>query len=214
MYFSETELAQFEGSIEILRVILTKKIVVVRSSMKSVQIKNCLLLLRSLKNRLINLLNMKKHFWAVLMLMVSVSFFSCSDVQDDETDEVKIEKTYEERVNEIRESIRKNPEWLANIEKKAKEQNISVDSMILLDARWLVDDQDGKHLDPSVLNKTTADTTNVQQRIRDMESKIRKDAKWMEEINRKAKERNITADSMIKADAIWMVDEEDGKHKQ
>ncbi len=163
---------------------------------------------------MVNLFYMKKQFWAVLLLMVSVSFFSCSDVQDDETDEVKIEKTYEERVNEIREAIRKNPEWLANIEKKAKEQNISVDSMMLLDARWLVDDQDGKHLDPSVLNKVTADTTNVQQRIRDMESKIRKDAKWMDEVNRKAKERNITVDSMIKADAIWMVDEEDGKHKQ
>ena len=170
--------------------------------------------MRSLKNQLVNLFYMKKQYWAALLLMVSVSLFSCSDVQDDETDEVKIEKTYEERVNEIREGIRKNPEWLANVEKKAKEKNISVDSMILLDARWLVDDQDGKHLDPSVLKTPAVDTSNLQQRIADMESKIRSNTKWMSEITRKATERKISVDSMLRADAIWMIDEEDGKHKQ
>lgn len=156
---------------------------------------------------------MKKQFLTVLFLMSSVAFFSCSDVQD-ETDEVKIEKTYEERVNEIREGIRKNPEWLANVEKKAKEKNIPLDSMILLDARWLVDDQDGKHLDPSVLKTPTVDTSNLQQRIADMESKIRSNTKWMSEITRKAAERKISVDSMLRIDALWMIDEEDGKHKQ
>jgi Na+/phosphate symporter len=86
--------------------------------------------------------------------------------------------------------------------------------MILLDARWLVDDQDGKHLDPSVLKTPAVDTSNLQQRIADMESKIRSNTKWMSEITRKATERKISVDSMLRADAIWMIDEEDGKHKQ
>lgn len=140
-----------------------------------------------------------------------IGFSSCKDVKDqEEGTEVKIEKTYEERVQEIVGQIKGNPQWLADVEKKAKEKNISLDSMILVDARWLVDEQDGKH---SAAATQPADNQAFEEKVSQMEQKIRNDKVWLESISQKAKERNITVDSMIKMDARFIVTEQE-KSKQ
>jgi hypothetical protein len=147
----------------------------------------------------------------LILLATSLLFgiSSCNDVKDqEEGTEVKIEKTYEERVQEIVGQIRSNPQWLADVEKKSKEKNIPLDSMILVDARWLVDEQDGKH---SAANTATqpADNQAFEEKVSAMEQKIRNDKAWLESITQKAKERNLTVDSMIKMDARFIVTEQE-----
>ena len=155
----------------------------------------------------------KKLMFSVLPLMLVV-FTGCKDVKDEAEAEIKIEKTYEERVKEIENSIRNSTEWMASVEKKAKEKNIPLDSMIVLDARWLVDEQDGKHKDLGTTAVASAGTdANFEQLVKDMEEKIRNDKVWLESIEKKAKERNVTVDSMIKVDARFIVTEQQ-KNKQ
>ena len=127
-------------------------------------------------------------------------------------------KTYEERFKELEAGIRNNPDWLASIDKKAKEKNIPLDSMIILDVSWMIDEQDGKHK-PGTAQPTTTNSSSAtgkktrEERIKEIEDGIRKSADWMNSITQKAKDRKIPVDSMIKLDATWMVDEQDGKHK-
>jgi hypothetical protein len=45
--------------------------------------------------------------------------------------------------------------------------------------------------------------------VRDYISKIKSDKEWLKKIEKKAKEKNIPLDSMIKLDAIWMVENND-----
>jgi hypothetical protein len=157
----------------------------------------------------------KKLMFSVLPLMFLLVFTGCKDAKDEAEAEVKIEKTYEERVKEVETSIRNSAEWMASVEKKAKEKNIPLDSMIALDARWLVDEQDGKHKDPgtTAVAPAAGNDANFEQLVKDMEEKIRNDKVWLESIERKAKERNITVDSMIKVDARFIVTEQQ-KNKQ
>ncbi|MBI2731239.1 MAG: hypothetical protein HYX40_10880 [Sphingobacteriales bacterium] len=127
-------------------------------------------------------------------------------------------RTFEERFKELEEGIRKNPDWLASIEKKAKEKNIPVDSMIKLDVTWMIDEQDGKHKQQAPA--TTADSAtgankkSYEERVREAEDAIRKNPDWLNSITLKAKDRKISVDSMIKIDAAWTIDEQDGKHKK
>ncbi len=161
---------------------------------------------------------MKRQFLYLLVIGTALlNFTACDDVQDKEEDEVKIEKSYEDRVKEAREAITKSPQWMADEEKKAKERGISVDSMIMLDARWMVDEQDGKHKDGAGTTTGAATDTSkgsYEQRVKNAENTIRNTPTWLAEEQKKAKERNISVDSMILLDARWVVDEEDGKHKQ
>lgn len=54
-------------------------------------------------------------------------------------------KPYDERLKEIIATIRASKEWMESIAKKAKDQQIPLDSMLIQDARWMIDEQDGKH---------------------------------------------------------------------
>ena len=158
-----------------------------------------------------------KKFFLLLVLGTSLMFGlgSCKSGTEEGTDEIKIEKSYEERVAEIQNQIRTTPQWLAEVEKKAKEKNILLDSVILEDARWLVDEQDGKHQQNNAVAAAAAAEAqrNYDERLKAMEDRIRQDQKWMEQITAKAAERKISIDSMVRSDARWMLDEEDGKHK-
>ena len=140
---------------------------------------------------------MTKLFFFILFFSQSILLFSCDDAA---MGDVKV-KSYEERYKEIEASIRNNPEWLATEEKKAKEKNITLDSLLKTDVPWVIDDQDGKH------NKPYA------QRMKEMEGSIRNNPAMLNAVTQKAKERNIPLDSMIKLDAAWMIDDQDGKHK-
>jgi hypothetical protein len=54
---------------------------------------------------------------------------------------VKIEKdpTYYKKVNELIQLIRSNEKWLIDATKRANEKNISVDSSLVLEAMWQLD---------------------------------------------------------------------------
>jgi hypothetical protein len=97
---------------------------------------------------------MKKQLVLPLLAAVALSFTACNNNEPAKAAEPVAEapKTYEERVQEIETKIRNTPDWLALVDKKAKERNISLDSMIHADAIWTVDEADGKHknLTPAV----------------------------------------------------------------
>jgi hypothetical protein len=54
-------------------------------------------------------------------------------------------KTREERIAATQEAIKNSPEWLETVKKKAEERHLPLDSMILRDAIWMADEEDGKH---------------------------------------------------------------------
>lgn len=54
-------------------------------------------------------------------------------------------KTREERIAATQEGIRNSPEWLDAIKKKAEDRKVPLDTMILRDAIWMADEEDGKH---------------------------------------------------------------------
>ena len=107
-------------------------------------------------------------------------------------------------LDDVKASIFINKEWLKEITKKAKEKNISVDSMVTVDAIWYMQ---------SVL-KITADESTINVRdlsIVQIKEMIRHNTQWMSEINTKAKKRGISIDSMLTLDANWFKKENSAK---
>ena len=41
--------------------------------------------------------------------------------------------------------IRATPEWIGGIEKSAREKNLNKDSLVLENARWMLEEEQGKH---------------------------------------------------------------------
>ena len=96
----------------------------------------------------------------------------------------------EEKIASFVNKIKKDPIWIKNIEIKAKERRISLDSMIYLDARFLVEQE---------IEKVSA-----------YERRIKSDPNWLASVKQKASERNISVDKMIHLDAVWMIENENG----
>ena len=48
---------------------------------------------------------------------------------------------YEQKIQEVIKRIKSDENWMNNVAKKAKEQNISVDSMLVLDAIWVIENE-------------------------------------------------------------------------
>ncbi len=94
----------------------------------------------------------------------------------------------------IIENIKQNKEWLADIEKKAKEKNISIPEMITLDAIYIYKTE---YCTPEV-------TALVDQNI----ERIRNTKAWMDDILKKALEKNVSMDEMIEMDAKYIYDTE------
>lgn len=153
---------------------------------------------------------MKKLLFRFYIVSVFIAaFISCEN--ENVADKPK---TFEERYKELETSIKNNPEWLASIEKKAKERNIPADSMMKLDIIWAIDDQDGKHRSEN--QTATADTVAQKpydERVKEMINAIKNNKEWLATIQKKANERKISLDSMLLLDARWSVDDQDGKHK-
>ena len=53
----------------------------------------------------------------------------------------KEEIQYSEKVNGYKNAIKADPNWLKNVSAKAKEKGISVDSSVMLNAKWMVDQE-------------------------------------------------------------------------
>ena len=99
-------------------------------------------------------------------------------------------KSEEKDVQFYIEKIKKNEKWLANVKKKAVERSISLDSMLLLSA---------KYAQKKDIKNKTGNSKELDHYIK----KIKGDKKWMESIRKKAKERNVSVEEMIETDAKY-----------
>lgn len=121
--------------------------------------------------------------------------------------------------------IRNSKEMMKMIEKKALQKGIPVDSMIRLDAQWLMERERNAVLFvvteanlkdfPWGFDRRLEEILNLngvkknrQQAIKEYEKKIRSSPEMMKMIETKAKQRGIGLDSMIRLDARWLLDEE------
>jgi hypothetical protein len=102
-----------------------------------------------------------------------------------------------EKVKAFKMAIHKDKKWLKAIEQKSKEKHISLDSCINLDALWMAEQE---AID---MQKKEFDA-----KVNDFKIAIKKDKKWLNDIAKKAKEKNISLDSCITLDAKWMAEQE------
>ncbi len=100
---------------------------------------------------------------------------------------VRLKKT----LDNIKSEIQKNNIWMSEIRTKAINKNISVDSMVTLDALWAYETLPN---DEKEIRKFS---------FAEIKNKIRNSPEWMNQIKIKALEKNISADSMLTLDAIW-----------
>ena len=54
-------------------------------------------------------------------------------------DPKKLDPKYYDEIDKMKDYIRSDKEWMKGINQKAKDRNISIDSMIYIDAMWSVD---------------------------------------------------------------------------
>ncbi|HYQ56088.1 MAG TPA: hypothetical protein VEP89_01990 [Draconibacterium sp.] len=54
---------------------------------------------------------------------------------------VEDHETYNQKIQEVIRRIKSDENWMKSVAEKAKEQNISVDSMLVLDAKWVIENE-------------------------------------------------------------------------
>lgn len=108
----------------------------------------------------------------------------------------EIAATFRKRiyVNLILENIKKNREWMSQIERKASENNVTIEKMMQLDADYIYNLDYGSQKINALLDKTV--------------TRIKKTNEWMKEIKRKAAQKNISIEEMIEMDAKYIYDTE------
>ncbi len=92
------------------------------------------------------------------------------------------------------ERIKKTAEWMADIEKKAKTENKSIDEMVLLDAIFIYE---AEYCKPEVVAATE-----------EVKTRIINTLAWSEQIKQKAKEKNISFREMLELDAKFIYESE------
>ncbi|MBN1598161.1 MAG: hypothetical protein JW894_07690 [Bacteroidales bacterium] len=92
-------------------------------------------------------------------------------------------------------AILNTPEWYENIKEKATDRGISVDSMMVIDALFLIESEKAK-------------TRKVIKDVDYFKKAIYSSPEWLEKIKKKAKRKGISTDSMVVLDAIFLVEEE------
>lgn len=109
-----------------------------------------------------------------------------------------VDKAYElyckdnsRRYNEIVEGMISNREWYHSVVNKAIDHCIFVDEQIRKDAEYILSDELIRTKD--LLEKNIAD--------------IKKNADWMADIRKKAKENGISEEEQIRRDAQWLLDQ-------
>ena len=97
-----------------------------------------------------------------------------------------------DKVFEYQSQILMNNEWVASIISKARLRNIPVEEMLYLDARYIYKEQEPVNY-------------AVYYGISEQEELIRRDPEWMTLIEKKADEKNIGIDEMVRIDAEYML---------
>lgn len=95
------------------------------------------------------------------------------------------------RRNEIITDIKRNSEWLASIEKKAKDNGFTTDKQLMLDAEYILSEELMKPVET----------------IESVIDRIKADVNWMKDIKKKAIDNAITEEEQIKRDAQWLLDQ-------
>lgn len=113
------------------------------------------------------------------------------DLYKDELKDAFRRKIY---IKLITENINNNREWLIDIDRKAKEKNISVAEMITLDAIYIYKTDYCKPEVTELLNQTI--------------ERIKNTPEWVADIGKKAKAKNISVEEMIEMDAKYIYDTE------
>lgn len=111
-------------------------------------------------------------------------------------------------IESIIEEIKGNPDWMKEIQLKAKENNISEDEQIKKDAQWQLDNKN-KGSDA----KADSDPHN-KETLESIITYIKSDTKWMKDIKTKAKAANISEEEQIKKDAQWKLDNNNKSNSQ
>lgn len=101
----------------------------------------------------------------------------------------KIEPTAKE-LTEIINVIKKSGQWMKDIERKANENKISIDSMLVLDAHWYFQNKG------PINNGIT---------IEEVIESVYNNPTWLNSIKEKAEKNKISVDSMVKLDAAWFM---------
>lgn len=99
----------------------------------------------------------------------------------------------------IMENIRNTPEWMKDIEAKAKENNISVEEQLKKDAQWELENQTG-----------TPHKGQPEETLETVMTEIKGNEKWMADIKIKAKENKISEEEQLKKDAEWELNNRKG----
>lgn len=95
--------------------------------------------------------------------------------------------------------IKNDKAWFEMIKQKATEKKISIDTMIFIDCKWLVENKDKIVID------------NLEEKIAKIEyykKQIFADTAWFSSIKRKAESDKIPMDSAIFRDIIWLIKNE------
>ncbi len=125
----------------------------------------------------------------IIIPILSLLLFSCGGAASDGP------RTKEDIANDIK----SDPEWFAIIQQKAEEFGISVDEMLARDAEYIYNQENGIVVE---------DDEPVEEIVRDaasIEAQIRKDPNWMAEEQKKADERGISLEEMIKIDVEYIL---------
>ena len=101
-----------------------------------------------------------------------------------------------EQVNEKIEEIRADKEWMESVAKKAADRHISLDSALLLDARYMIEMQDIK---ARAVREQKEKTDKII-------GQIRADANWFDHIKKQAQELKISIDSSLILNARYMIE--------
>lgn len=128
---------------------------------------------------------MKKSI--IALAVISTTLIAClSETTPTENTTEQVETLPLREVKDISffvEQIKASPEWLKTVEEKAKQQAISLDSMLVLDATYL----------------QLQDVEIVK-----IENEIINNPEWLTLVKQKAQEQGLSVDDMIRADAVFM----------
>jgi hypothetical protein len=93
-------------------------------------------------------------------------------------------------IKSIIDEIRGSPEWLKDIKRKSMANNISIEDQIIMDANYIYTTDYGR--------------TEVIKLTEETKIRIRNTPEWVEQIKKKAKEKNVSYEEMIELDAKYI----------
>lgn len=133
---------------------------------------------------------MKKS--VIALVIFSTTFVACvsektnseSTTQQEQVETLPLREVKD--INIFVEQIKSSPEWLKVVEEKAKQQSISLDSMLMIDAVYL----------------QTEDAEIVK-----IENEIIQNQEWLDLVKKKAQANGISIDDAIRSDANFMFQE-------